>query len=293
MLHRKSALLAGLVVMGGFGLIGGAEGLAALCDLDRDLPAPVPVLALDQSTLTLQGPLPGDGLASGATPENHPCGGKIRPGVRAVFNNAYLCTLNWIYADSAGALYIGTAGHCAPNLNPLTISAAGVADIGDPAFTLGSGGVGNDFALIKINPAYYDLVDPTLCHWGGPQGMATANTDPTLLHYGWGVDFSSFSQTRPRAGVTQGWGAGSIVFLGAVAPGDSGSPLMMYDAENGQGLAVGVITHTSYVQAPHLGQQYANRVDSGLARANAAQGKGYHVVASSLDPDLTGLTIPE
>lgn len=288
MAFRSVVLGLALVILGSFS----ALGVAPLCEDGPVTAPPVPVIELPDSTLTLVETLPGN--AEPGTPENHACGDKIRPGARVILNDSGRCTLNWIYADSAGALYAGTAGHCAPNLNPRKFTVAGIADIGDTAFTTGNSGVGNDFALIRIDPAYYALVDTTLCHWGGPQDVAhAATTDEAVFHYGWGQDFQNTPVTRARGGAVMSWGANSITFAGMVAGGDSGSPLMVLDPATGEGRAAGVITHTSYLNAPHTGPQYANRVDSGLARANAAQpGKGYHVVESAVLPDLTGLSVP-
>lgn len=278
------ALIAGL---GGLG-IAGATGLEA-CDNASELPEPIPVLNLPQGELqALLEPLPGlPGLEAN---DFHECSGKIRPGVYAVFNNAWLCTLNWIYTDNLGRLYIGTAGHCAPSVGSMNINVAGIGDIGDVAFTTGSQGVGNDFALIAITSSLYSFVDPTLCHWGGPQGVHSSGGNKVLLHYGHGSFWGEDQWTRPRAGLVQagGWSSTAITFRGAVGPGDSGSPIMV-----SEGGAAGVITHTASLQFPHIGLQFANRVDSGLARANAAQGKGYRVVTSSIPPDLTGVLVPE
>lgn len=285
-MRRRVMLVAGLLVVGGLGIVAAAsEG----CDLGA-VPEPVPVLALEGGPLTLLAaetlPGPGDGAA-----DTHPCEGKLRPGVKAIFNNSYRCTLNWVYRDNAGALYIGTAGHCAPNYNPRVISAAGIADIGEVAFTTGNSGVGNDFALIRIDPAYYSYVDPTLCHWGGPGGVHGSGGNQGLLHYGHGVFWGESPETRSRAGLVRnnGWSPGAITFTGAVSGGDSGSPIMVSD-----GGAAGVITHTASLAFPHFGTQYANRVDSGLARANAAQpARGYALLPSNVPVDLTGLLVPE
>jgi hypothetical protein len=265
-MQRLAVLLGVLAVVGGLGVVGAGAG--PLCDVDHDLPEALPVLEAF-GDLTLAAPedlplLPSQGLE-----DTHPCSGKIRPGVRAVFNNAWVCTLNWIYQDAQGALYIGTAGHCAPSHGAMTINVAGIGDIGDVAFTTGNRGVGNDFALIAVTPALYHLVDATLCHWGGPGGTHTTAGNQVLAHFGHGTFWGQSPETQGRLGVVRsnGWSSNAITFTGSVGPGDSGSPIRVVG--NGDG-AAGVITHTSSYAFPHTGTQYANRVDSGLARANAA-----------------------
>ena len=221
--------------------------------------------------------------------------GKIRPGARGIFNDSYRCTLNFIYTDNQGALYIGTAGHCAPNYNPRKISAAGVADIGEVAFTTGNGGVGNDFALIRIDPAYVRFINPTLCHWGGPtnlvdQGELLGNAP--VLHYGWGFVYGNTPVTRPREGVLASptYGPNAFTFVGLVAPGDSGSGV-----ETAFGGAIGVVTHTLIASgaAPlGLGVGIAMRVDKGLAMASASTGHTYTLVQGWQGVDLTGVFVP-
>lgn len=289
-MQRSVAILSVLVMLGGVGVVG-ASAFKDACELvDMDaMPEPVPVLALDEEQLTLMASA--DDLL-GSSNDTHACSGKIRPGVAAVFNNAWLCTLNWIYADSAGALYIGTAGHClnfscSSAMPPLNIRVSGVpGDIGDGAFSTGSCGVGNDFGLIRIDPAFYSYVDPTMCHWGGPNGLQkSAGPTQVLAHFGHGTFWGQDPLTQGRLGARPSYSASAIVFTGMVGPGDSGSPIRAIGPDNG---AAGVITHTSSYAFPHTGSQYANRVDHGLARANAAQpGKAYHVVdGMMLDPDL-------
>lgn len=220
----------------------------------------------------------------------HACLGKIRPGAYAVFNNAYLCTLNFIFRDNLGALYVGTAGHCVPaSLPGMNIRVGGISgDIGDPAYSTGNAGVGNDFALIRISPSFYSLVETSMCRWGGPQGINTVGGQQALLHYGWGVVWGSDASTRGRASLLSGISGNSVTFRGPAGPGDSGSAI-----ENHVGNAVGILTHGSPLAGLPFGTVYGTRADRGLALANGAQpGKGYALVDGSVGVDLTGLNVP-
>jgi hypothetical protein len=67
---------------------------------------------LAQLDLALAQPLGPAALADPGSLDAHPCTGTIRPGAPLIINDAFLCTLNWVYEDEAGALSIGTAGDC-------------------------------------------------------------------------------------------------------------------------------------------------------------------------------------
>jgi len=225
------------------------------------------------------------------------CTGAIQPGVQVVIDNAFLCTLNWIFQDQLGAYYVGTAGHCVGGcgaaLHPQLFRVDGVAsDIGDAAYATGNCGVGNDFALIRIDPAYYGKIDPALCHFGGAQGVWTAGGNQVLMHYGWGTVWGAAEPTRHRMGVLDGstWSAGSFEFLGMVGPGDSGSPIMVWDPASGNGYAVGVVTHTLALPLATglVGPQFASRLDKHLDQANAATSLGLVLVTSPTQPNPAG-----
>lgn len=245
------------------------------------------------------------------------CVGKIQPGA-----SMHWCTLNWVVADETGALYIGTAGHCAAK--GWRISAAGVGTFGTVVYSINKG-VGNDYALIKIDESKYPLVSPTLCHWGGPLGAATYAGDvnlreilgfpawlggglkgvgvaaetPALLHYGWGVGTNQHEATRARVGAAAASTGPGLVLHGNYNPGDSGSPVMFAD-----GNVAGVVTHSFLVdpapvapgprEGPPLavvdqpstgaGLGFATRFDHALALAEAATGHDFTLVTSDVLP---------
>ena len=198
----------------------------------------------------------------------------IRPGALLLIIDASglaICSLAHVYG-SAGAYQISTAGHCTEKVGQtLTVVAAvgnrgGLAgpvllDFGTTAKTTGDGGPGRDWALVSIFSRYQHLVTPTMCFWAGPRGAFTAqgelvdvnvpnripalpsvsvNPNPTLVqgivHYGHGLGLGAGG--TPRGGASAVWGSSTFAFVGAIAPGDSGS-----GANTATGQAAGIITH--------------------------------------------------
>src|SRR5437588_5107877 len=162
------------------------------------------------------------------------------------------CTMNFIFTDGVSN-YIGTAGHCAGGGKTV------IAQIGtrvDPTNTIvtlaaiGSvvksvnNGIGRDFALVKINPAF--KVDPGVSGALGPTGVFCG--DPVgqpVMHYGHGYIFF-VEQGYPKFGevipdltaVFKFTTPDGYNWVGYGLPGDSGSEVM-----NDAGLAVGDLTH--------------------------------------------------
>lgn len=276
----------GLLLAAGVGFAG-AGALPAVCATGPVPPLEEALAAVEGTPYTLVADARELPREAGQDDPVSLCSGKIRPGAVAVFNSSWLCTLNFIFKDSQGNLYVGTAGHCVPSAGAMTIRVPGVAnDIGDPAYTTGDGGVGNDFALIRINAAYYSFVEPTMCRWGGPQQVNSQARQDAVLHFGWGVFWGDGPETRGRAAVISGNGftPNYVSFRALAGPGDSGSPIEMRD-----GKALGVLTHGSAGGFPWLGTIWATRVDRGLALA----GGRYTLVDSPVPVDLTGVTVPE
>lgn len=240
------------------------------------------------------------GALEGGT-DSHACSGKIRPGAQLIIENAWLCSANFIYVDENDDFYVGTAGHCIDAVRPMSITISGVGDIGDPVFTTGNGGVGNDFALIKVPNHLWRFVEPSMCHWGGPVQLGsrtdggTASGNRVLVHYGWGFGYSASSVSRARMGIARGpdWTpSGVLNFQGTIAGGDSGSGI-----QTNYGAAAGVITHTVVVTGAAgvpLGVVFgiAMPVDKGLALANAATGHTFELYPARQNVDLTGLNTP-
>jgi hypothetical protein len=163
------------------------------------------------------------------------------------------CTMNFVFTDGISN-YIGTAGHCAGGGKTV------IAQIGvrvDPTNTIvtlaaiGSvvksvnNGIGRDFALVKINPAF--KVDPGVAGALGPTGVLCG--DPVgqpVMHYGHGYIFfveqgyPKFGEVIPDLNAVFKFTSTQYGFnwVGYGLPGDSGSDVM-----NDAGLAVGDLTH--------------------------------------------------
>jgi hypothetical protein len=216
-------------------------------------------------------------LATAATFGGTSCLG-IRPGALLLSvtpSSIGWCTMAHVYG-SPGSYDISTAGHCGKTGDTATVI-AGMGNRGDATgvilldfgrfATSHDGGLGNDWALIDIDPAYQSLTTPTMCFFGGPRGMytktgslvgitiprnglipnVTLTPDPTLaqtiVHYGHGAGVGTGG--TPRAGEVIGWGASHFMFTGVLTPGDSGSGsnTLLGDTLGANMEAAGINTH--------------------------------------------------
>lgn len=204
----------------------------------------------------------------------------IRPGallLSVTSNSVGWCTLAHAYG-SPGAYDISTAGHCGNTGDTATViagmgnraDATGIVllDFGRYARSTGDGGLGNDHALIDIDPAFQNLVTPTMCFWGGPRGRfdstgevatvgfngnnlldpeVTVTPNPalaqTIVHYGHGTGIGAGG--TPRVGEAITWRANHFMFSGAINLGDSGSGAntLLGDVVGDNMEAAGIITH--------------------------------------------------
>lgn len=217
----------------------------------------------------------GEAAALPASPDTHPCVGRIQPGAQLT----NLCTMNFIFRDPAGGLYLGTAGHCVALGEEV-----GVVGVGWPVATVVYDGCPSpqacpvDFALARIDPARHADVDPTLCHWGGPQGVnASPSRGQTTHLYGFGSLYRASPALQPRAGVVVSASAGEFTYVGQAQPGDSGAPIA-----TGDGKAAGVHVRSSLSVGDGLrvdpALKYATRIDAALLRAEQATGLDLELV---------------
>lgn len=151
------------------------------------------------------------------------------------------CTMNFVFRSGAD-LGIGTAGHCASNgqhVVLLTVAPGGsnpvLVDIGTVVVSHDNG-VGDDFALVRINPALHSWVDPTMAVVAGPCGAFNGSGAQTVAHYGHGLGIGTGG--TPRAGVALSWRANAFGWDGAAIFGDSGSAVRI-----GTLPAAGDLTH--------------------------------------------------
>ena len=201
----------------------------------------------------------------------------IRPGAWLLLitpRSVGWCSMAHVYG-SPGAYQISTAGHCGKTGDIGTvIGAVGnhtergapvpvLIDFGRFSKSTGDAGIGKDWALISVDPAYQSLVSPTMAFWGGPFGIYTrtgdvvsANLsrgqvaltpDPLLVqqvvHYGHGAGVGAGG--TPRTGTAITWRSTYFTFFGAITPGDSGSGTntLAGDPVGSQRQAAGINTH--------------------------------------------------
>jgi hypothetical protein len=164
------------------------------------------------------------------------------------------CTMNFIFRDTRGTSYIGTAGHCVDKggsvvmqvgtrVDPTNTLFVTLAAIGSVAKRVDQG-VGQDFGLVKIDPGW--KVVPGVAGAAGPSGVFCG--DPLgqpVAHYGHGYVFAvgpgnlKFGEVIPDLTVLFKMNTSTgYNWIGYGLPGDSGSPVM-----DDAGLAVGNLTH--------------------------------------------------
>jgi hypothetical protein len=133
----------------------------------------------------------------------------VHPGVQTVTAGGQ-CTANFVFFDAANDVYLGQAAHCSSTSDNTTTNGcvAGTRPHGTPVEVDGASRPGtivysswvtmqaagetdtnacrfNDIALIKLDPADYGKVNPTIPFWGGPTGTATSTaTGDKVLSYG-------------------------------------------------------------------------------------------------------------
>ncbi|MEX2587069.1 MAG: serine protease [Actinomycetota bacterium] len=190
----------------------------------------------------------------------------IQPGAVMITQGSQ-CTANFVFHDS-NDIYLGQAAHCSgadggggqpngclnPTLPPGTpVTIEGASRPGTLAYSswhlmqqVGEDDPEtcffNDFALVKIDPADHERVNPSMPHWGGPTGQTgSLNPGNKVLGYGSSELALGIRELKPKEGVyksrsPQGWGH-TVFTLTPGIPGDSGSALI-----DGQGRAFGVLS---------------------------------------------------
>lgn len=177
-----------------------------------------------------------------AAPRDAPLPGEvgIRPGSWEI--SPYGCTMNFVFAKGS-SLGIGTAGHCVDRVGQhvilLTLAPGGrnpvLVDVG-PVVARRDNGVGDDFALVSINPVLKPWVNATTAVVAGPCGRYTGFGPQTVWHYGHGLVIGTGG--TPRAGVALTWKTNAFGWDGLAIFGDSGSPVRVTDLK-----AAGDLTH--------------------------------------------------
>ena len=197
----------------------------------------------------------------------------IHPGVQ-MYTDGAQCTANFIFYSTdaqtgdVADMYIGYAAHCAglgsqTDTNGCTtqslaygteVDIAGASQPGTLAYsswqamqdaneTDANACAGNDFALVLIDPADHDKVNPSIPFWGGPQGINTdgVSLGERIFSYGNSSLRPTDSILSRKEGYAVQTGSGgwlhTVYTTSPGIPGDSGSAYL-----DGAGRALGVVS---------------------------------------------------
>jgi hypothetical protein len=203
---------------------------------------------------------------------NTECPGYQSPGVSAAgcIVAPAGCTANFIFAGGS-TRYVGTARHCVDRIGQevtMQVDTTTLAVVGTVShMTSGDGEPGNDWALVRIDPAVASKwgVDPAVPVVGGPQGIYTGCDVTAVKYYGHGYGVA-VAQGKPEFGVATNWNNDGFGWTGFGAPGDSGSPVLTAD-----GQAAGNFTHLIVDIADYPGSDHAGtRITKALSRFGVA-----------------------
>ena len=190
----------------------------------------------------------------------------IHPGVQTITNGGQ-CTANFVFFDAANNIFIGQAAHCSGTGGNTETNGcdAGTLPHGTPVEVDGASRPGtivysswvtmqangesdantcqfNDLALVKLDPADYAKVNPSIPFWGGPTGTATTTAQgDKVLSYGNSSLRLGITQLSPKEGLSLGTAGGGwthqVYTVTPGIPGDSGSAFI-----DRQGRAFGVLS---------------------------------------------------
>ncbi len=222
------------------------------------------VASLLAATLAVFAP----GAPVGAVPQWAPAAtAAIYPGVQTVTAGGQ-CTSNFVFHDGADNVYLGQAAHCSSTGGQTSTNGCdtGSLPLGTPVEVEGASQPGtmvynswlamqasgetnadtcqfNDFALVQLHPSDYSTVNPSIPHWGGPNGINTTGTPTGQTVYSYGNSSLRLGLTilSPKTGLSLGdAGAGwshNVFTVTPGIPGDSGSAFL-----DASGRAVGVLS---------------------------------------------------
>jgi hypothetical protein len=191
----------------------------------------------------------------------------IHPGVQTVTAGGQ-CTANFVFYDASNTVYIGQAAHCSGTGGATETNGcdSGSLPIGTPVQVGGASQPGtmvynswlamqaagetdpdtcafNDLALVRLNPADFGKVNPSIPFWGGPSGIDTNGTaaGENVYSYGNSSLRGGVTQLSPKQGVSlgddgNGWSHNVYTATPGI-PGDSGSAFL-----NSAGAALGVLS---------------------------------------------------
>jgi hypothetical protein len=204
----------------------------------------------------------------------------VRPGVQTITGGSNQCTANFVFSDGA-TTYIGQAAHCsstgaanetngclAPSMpngtsveiedhrNPGSFPVRGTM-VYNSWLEMQADREGdqnacrfNDFALVRLDNAGADAVNPTIPFWGGPTGVtsAVAQLDDVFSYGNSSLRFG-IEQLKPKRGTNvQQTGGGwhyDVYTVTPGIPGDSGSAFV-----DASGRAFGVLSTLAAAPLP-------------------------------------------
>lgn len=115
----------------------------------------------------------------------------------------------------------------------------------------------NDFAVVKIDEAYRDLVNPTMLHYGGPTGLAESG------EAGLGTRVKTYTNDTSQEGLVSGTAGEWALLVHGVPPTLPGG--MGHGALTPDGKALGVVVNLGV--APNPGANGVARLDRLMAYA--------------------------
>jgi hypothetical protein len=229
----------------------------------------------------------------------------VHPGVQTVTDGGQ-CTANFVYFDSSNNVYIGQAAHCSgtggntatdgctsgslPTGTPVDVDGASRPGtmVYNSWLTMQSLGESNadtcaynDLALVKLDPADYGKVNPSIPFWGGPSGVGTAAAGDNTYTYGNSSLRGGITTLSPKQGKVigvngNGWSYDVYTATPGI-PGDSGSAFL-----NATGQALGVLSTVQI--APLAGSNGVGDVGRELAYAQSHSGIGGLSLANGTQP---------
>ncbi len=215
----------------------------------------------------------------------------VHPGVQTVSDSGQ-CTANFVFFDASNNVFIGQAAHCTSTGGSTSTNGCdtGSLPLGSPVDVDGASKPGtlaynswlamqaaaetdantcdyNDLALVKLDPADYGKVNPSIPFWGGPTGLTdTTATGDKVLSYGNSSLRLGVTQLSPKEGVSLGQTGGGwsheVYTVSPGIPGDSGSAFI-----DRTGKAFGVLSTLQI--APKVGANGVGDLSRELTYANA------------------------
>jgi hypothetical protein len=191
----------------------------------------------------------------------------IHPGVQTITAGGQ-CTANFIFFDASNTVYIGQAAHCSGTGGNTATNGctSGSLPLGTPVQVGGASQPGtmvynswlamqavgetnpdtcafNDLALVRLNPADFAKVNPSIPFWGGPNGIDANGTvqGENVYSYGNSSLRGGVTQLSPKQGVSlgdagSGW-SHNVYTASPGIPGDSGSAFL-----DATGKALGILS---------------------------------------------------